>query len=105
MSVMQVRVEEWPLGPNGLLHDREWALVGDDGTVFTQKTLPKLALIQPSLDLQTGNMQVGLQHDCLIDTLRSMRQHSVPSENLLPEAAPKWLSLGLQTGNMQVKLR
>ncbi|KAL0025505.1 hypothetical protein WJX77_007273 [Trebouxia sp. C0004] len=63
------RVSEWPLGPNGLLLDREWALVGDDGSVLTQKGLPRLALIQPRLDLAQGLMQVsmpGMQHDLVI---------------------------------------
>lgn len=53
-----IRVAEWPLGPNGLLLDREWALVGDDGHVLTQKALPKLALVQPRVDLEQGVMQV-----------------------------------------------
>ena len=52
------RVLKWPLGPNGLLLDREWALVGDDGMVLTQKGLPKLALVQPRVDLAQGVMQV-----------------------------------------------
>ena len=59
MLLSQVKVEAWPLGPNGLLHDREWALVGDDGHVFSQKTLPKLALVQPSINLQEGMMQAS----------------------------------------------
>lgn len=54
-----IRVSEWPLGPNGLLLDREWALVGDDGHVLTQKVLPKLALVQPRVDLQQGFMQIS----------------------------------------------
>ena len=55
-----IRVSEWPLGPNGLLLDREWALVGDDGCVLTQKGLPKLALVQPRVDLWQGFIQVRL---------------------------------------------
>ena len=54
-----IRVSEWPLGPNGLLLDREWALVGDDGHVLTQKTLPQLALVQPRVDLSQSTMQVS----------------------------------------------
>ncbi|KAL0050843.1 hypothetical protein WJX82_008290 [Trebouxia sp. C0006] len=64
-----IRVSEWPLGPNGLLLDREWALVGDDGSVLTQKGLPKLVLIQPKIDLAQGLMQVsmpGMQHELVI---------------------------------------
>ncbi len=59
-----VRVSEWPLGPNGLLLDREWALLGDDGNVLTQKGLPKLALIQPRIDLAQGLMQVNCLSSC-----------------------------------------
>ena len=53
-----IRVTDWPLGPNGLLLDREWALVGDDGHVLTQKGLPRLALVQPRVDLAQGTLQV-----------------------------------------------
>ena len=57
-----IRVLEWPLGPNGLLLDREWALVGDDGHVLTQKGLPTLALVQPRVDLWHGFIQVRLAY-------------------------------------------
>ena len=53
-SCRSCKVEEWHLGENGLLYDREWALVGEDGEVLTLKKNPQLALIQPSLDLTTG---------------------------------------------------
>jgi len=43
------------MGPNGLLFDREWALVGEDGKVLTLKKHPRLASIRPQLDLTTGN--------------------------------------------------
>ena len=46
--------EEWPLGPNGLLFDREWALVGEDGDVLTLKKQPHLARIQTHISLQSG---------------------------------------------------
>ena len=47
-------VQRWPLGPNGLLLDREWALVGPEGSALTQKGLPALASITPRLDLAAG---------------------------------------------------
>lgn len=75
--VLQVQVESWPLGPNGLLHDREWALVGDDGRVFSQKTLPQLALVKPSIDLQRGLMQASLHTKLLKD--KFCWQVSLPS--------------------------
>lgn len=48
------RQHEWPLGDNGLLYDREWALVGEDDEVLTLKKCPRLACIQPRLDLRSG---------------------------------------------------
>ena len=47
-------VQRWPLGPNGLLLDREWALVGPQGNALTQKGVPALAAIRPHLDLAAG---------------------------------------------------
>ena len=44
----------WPLGANGLLLDREWALVGADGAVLTLKQAPRMAAVQPSIDLAAG---------------------------------------------------
>ncbi|WIA20516.1 hypothetical protein OEZ85_004912 [Tetradesmus obliquus] len=42
-------VTSWPLGPNGLLYDREWALVTPDGSVITQKQLPRLTQLLPEV--------------------------------------------------------
>ena len=47
-------VASWPLGPNGLLLDREWALVDAEGAALTLKRVPKLATLRPVLDLQAG---------------------------------------------------
>lgn len=44
----------WPLGQNGLLYDREWALVDGDGAALTQKKLPRLATIRPTIHMDTG---------------------------------------------------
>jgi molybdenum cofactor sulfurtransferase len=45
-------VTAWPLGPNGLLFDREWALCGADGRVLSQKRAPRLTQLRPHVDLQ-----------------------------------------------------
>ena len=45
----------WPVGPHGLLLDRQWALLGPDGgSPLTQKAVPTLATIHPCFDLPTG---------------------------------------------------
>ena len=45
---------EWPLGPNGLLFDREWALMDESGVGLTQRRLPSLVTLRPRLDLAAG---------------------------------------------------
>ncbi len=47
-------VDAWPLCPTGLLFDRHWALVDADHRVLTQKRLPALAGLQPTIDLAQG---------------------------------------------------
>ena len=54
-----VRVSQWPLGPSGLLLDREWAVVDPGGRVLTQKQCPSLALVEVALDLHGGLLLVG----------------------------------------------
>jgi len=44
----------WPLGANGLLLDREWALVGADGAALTLRQAPALAAVRPAVDLAAG---------------------------------------------------
>lgn len=47
----------WPLGPNGLAFDREWAVVGPTGGVLRRGRHQRLAAIQPHLDLEAGEVQ------------------------------------------------
>ena len=44
----------WPLGPNGLLLDREWALVGANGAALTLHQAPRMAAVRPRVDLAAG---------------------------------------------------
>jgi uncharacterized protein YcbX len=44
IALQQVRI-----GETGLEHDRRWMVVGPDGHFVTQRELPRMALIQPSL--------------------------------------------------------
>ena len=54
-----MRVDSWPLHLTGLLYDRAWALVDAHGRAVTQKSYPKLALVQPAINLQEGVMLVS----------------------------------------------
>lgn len=53
-----MRVESWPLCSTGLLYDRAWAVVDTQGRAITQKMFAKLALVQPSINLQDAVMLV-----------------------------------------------
>ncbi|BDA46796.1 probable molybdenum cofactor sulfurase [Coccomyxa sp. Obi] len=61
--------ESWPLGHNGLLYDREWALVDAEGVALTQKKLPRLATVRPTLNMDAGIMEVhapGMAKPCIV---------------------------------------
>jgi uncharacterized protein YcbX len=56
------QVDRWPVTPRGLLWDRQWLLVGPDGTFVTQRALPGLARItttfhEAQLVLQTPGLE------------------------------------------------
>jgi hypothetical protein len=48
-SCRGIALESSPVGERGLAFDREWMIVDDDGRFVTQRDLPRLALIEPSL--------------------------------------------------------
>uniref|UniRef100_UPI00358FB26D molybdenum cofactor sulfurase n=1 Tax=Myxine glutinosa TaxID=7769 RepID=UPI00358FB26D len=50
-SCAPIEVHHWPVGPRGLLYDRTWMAVCDDGSVLGQGREPRLCLVQPELDL------------------------------------------------------
>lgn len=55
-SCQGMHVRTWPLGPRGLLYDREWVVVGSSGTFLTQKTLPALCRVGAAVDLLAGTL-------------------------------------------------
>jgi molybdenum cofactor sulfurtransferase len=56
---------DWEVRPEGLIWDREWCLVHQGtGQALSQKRHPRMALIQPLMDFETGVLRVryhGLQ--------------------------------------------
>nr|XP_033786525.1 molybdenum cofactor sulfurase isoform X2 [Geotrypetes seraphini] len=52
------QVSEWPLGKQGLLYDRNWMIVNQNGVCLSQKQEPRLCLIRPFLDLKQNNMVI-----------------------------------------------
>ena len=51
----------WWMGQNGLLLDREWALIDASGSIMTLKRYPQLATIAPSIDLAAGKQYQLMQ--------------------------------------------
>jgi len=63
------QVSAWPIGPNGLLYDREWAVCGPDGQVLTQKRAPRLTQVRAEVDLQQQVLRLtatGMQQQLVV---------------------------------------
>ncbi|XP_069075622.1 molybdenum cofactor sulfurase isoform X2 [Pleurodeles waltl] len=57
-SCAALEVSGWPVGKQGLLYDRNWMIVNQNGVCLSQKQEPKLCLIYPSIDLAQGIMLI-----------------------------------------------
>ncbi|XP_016368058.1 molybdenum cofactor sulfurase-like [Sinocyclocheilus rhinocerous] len=57
-SCASFEVTEWPLGPQGLLYDRLWMVVNENGVCLSQKREPKLCLIRPVICLASNTLQL-----------------------------------------------
>jgi len=56
--LMLSQVTEWPVGNQGLLYDRNWMVVNQNGVCMTQKQEPRLCLVNPSIDLNKKVMVI-----------------------------------------------
>ncbi|XP_037661814.1 molybdenum cofactor sulfurase isoform X2 [Choloepus didactylus] len=57
-SCAAFEVSKWPVGNQGLLYDRNWMVVNQNGICLSQKQEPRLCLIQPSINLQRRVMVI-----------------------------------------------
>jgi len=57
------RHEALPVGARGLVADRHWMLVGNDGRFLTQRQLPRMALINTRLETGFGSHELWLSLD------------------------------------------
>uniref|UniRef100_A0A8B9SFF1 Molybdenum cofactor sulfurase n=1 Tax=Anas platyrhynchos TaxID=8839 RepID=A0A8B9SFF1_ANAPL len=57
-SCSAFEVTEWPVGNQGLLYDRNWMVVNQNGVCLTQKQEPRLCLVNPSIDLKQKIMVI-----------------------------------------------
>ncbi|XP_037126696.1 molybdenum cofactor sulfurase [Syngnathus acus] len=49
-------VQNWPVGPQGLLYDRSWMVVNGNGVCLNQKREPRLCLIHPQVHLSSNEL-------------------------------------------------
>ena len=47
-------MDEWCVGDKGLLWDREWMILNERRACLSQKQEPRLVLIVPSVNIETG---------------------------------------------------
>lgn len=59
-SLAGISLKQAELDSMGLKYDRRWMLVAEDGKFLSQRTLPKMALIQTSID-QSGVLTLSMQ--------------------------------------------
>jgi len=59
-SLAGISLQQAPLDSMGLKYDRRWMLVSPDGVFLSQRKLPKMALIQTSLD-KSGQLTLSMQ--------------------------------------------
>ncbi|NXU50010.1 MOCOS sulfurase, partial [Turnix velox] len=57
-SCSAFEVTEWPVGNQGLLYDRNWMVVNQNGVCMTQKQEPRLCLVNPTIDLEQKIMVI-----------------------------------------------
>jgi uncharacterized protein YcbX len=70
-SCAAVEADEVNFSELGIIHDREWMLVGKNGQPLTQRVFPELALVTPSIENSTlsvtapgmGALVVSLERD------------------------------------------
>ncbi|KAI1817760.1 MOSC N-terminal beta barrel domain-containing protein [Poronia punctata] len=57
----------WGIRPEGLAWDREWCLINlTTGLALSQKRYPRMALIRPSIDFETGQLKISYHNDTTI---------------------------------------
>uniref|UniRef100_A0A8C3RXJ1 Molybdenum cofactor sulfurase n=1 Tax=Chelydra serpentina TaxID=8475 RepID=A0A8C3RXJ1_CHESE len=57
-SCSAFEVSEWPVGNQGLLYDRSWMVVNQNGVCISQKQEPRLCLVHPLIDLEQNIMVI-----------------------------------------------
>ena len=107
-SCAGIAVQQARLLPTGLEWDRAWMVVDPQGVFLTQRDLPRMALVRPSLDIAAGVLRVNfpgqeeLEVPLALPLVASAPQLSVQvwSSHVqawdVGDAAAQWFSRALQ---------
>lgn len=71
-SCAAMEVQTWPIGPNGLLYDREWVVVDSTGAALSLKNEARLTLIKPSIDISRGLLTIRLEESRPVDEISTV---------------------------------
>ncbi|XP_066848732.1 molybdenum cofactor sulfurase isoform X6 [Anser cygnoides] len=78
-----LQVTEWPVGNQGLLYDRNWMVVNQNGVCLTQKQEPRLCLVNPSIDLKQKIMVIQAEG---MDTISVSLEENTGKEAVICES-------------------
>jgi uncharacterized protein len=59
-SLGGISLSEADLGPRGLLYDREWLIVDTDNRFVTQREIPRMSLVETTIDEAEGYLKLTL---------------------------------------------
>lgn len=82
-SCSAFEVTEWPVGNQGLLYDRNWMVVNQNGVCMTQKQEPRLCLVNPSIDLRQKIMVIRAEG---MDPISVSLEESTGNETVICES-------------------
>ncbi|KAK7077079.1 hypothetical protein SK128_012878 [Halocaridina rubra] len=60
-SCGRLSVKNWQLAADGLQYDRRWMVVSDSGVTQTQKRIPRMSLIKPSIDIENNTLTLSFE--------------------------------------------
>lgn len=105
-SCQGIALSQSVLTPEGLEHDRRWAILDSDGRCLTQRKLPAMALITTALDLNghltlsaPGKAPVTIKVNQCTKRVTAGVWSSTVDALLAPQSCNKWLSefLGVES--------
>jgi hypothetical protein len=104
------RVDRWPVFATGLQHDREFMLVDEQNRFVTQRSLPRLALLEPQLSAaslkfyyERHAFELPLDQPKVVSRQVNVWHDEVQAQDMGDEVA-RWLSLTLSKPLRLVRL-